>query len=83
MEDMKAADIARELHEMSRNDGRSCFRADDHKLADALEELPEDEQVQLISELDTERAADILEEMDPDDAADLIAELAPEWPRCC
>jgi Mg/Co/Ni transporter MgtE len=43
-----------------------------------LEELPEDEQVQLISELDTERAADILEEMDPDDAADLIAELAPE-----
>ena len=51
---------------------------DDHKLADALEELPEDEQVQLISELDTERAADVLEEMDPDDAADLIAELAPE-----
>ena len=39
---------------------------------------PEDEQVQLISELDVDRAADILEEMDPDDAADLIAELAPE-----
>ena len=51
---------------------------DDQKLADALEELPEDEQVQLIQGLDPERAADVLEEMDPDDAADLIAELAPE-----
>jgi Mg/Co/Ni transporter MgtE len=80
MEDMKAADIARELHEMSRERRAEVASAlDDHKLADALEELPEDEQVQLISELDTERAADILEEMDPDDAADLIAELAPRW----
>ena len=79
MEDMKAADIARELHEMSRERRAEVASAlDDHKLADALEELPEDEQVQLISELDIERAADILEEMDPDDAADLIAELAPE-----
>jgi flagellar motility protein MotE (MotC chaperone)/sporulation protein YlmC with PRC-barrel domain len=79
MEDMKAADIARELHEMSRERRAEVASAlDDRKLADALEELPEDEQVQLISELDTERAADILEEMDPDDAADLIAELPPE-----
>ena len=79
MEDMKAADVARELHEMSPERRAEVASAlDDHKLADALEELPEDEQVQLISELDTERAADILEEMDPDDAADLIAELAPE-----
>jgi Mg/Co/Ni transporter MgtE len=79
MEDMKAADVARELHDMSPERRAEVASAlDDHKLADALEELPEDEQVQLISELDTERAADILEEMDPDDAADLIAELAPE-----
>ncbi len=79
MEDMKAADIARELHEMTPARRAEVASAlDDHKLADALEELPEDEQVQLISELDTERAADVLEEMDPDDAADLIAELAPE-----
>jgi flagellar motility protein MotE (MotC chaperone)/sporulation protein YlmC with PRC-barrel domain len=79
MEDMKAADIARELHEMTPARRAEVASAlDDHKLADALEELPEDEQVQLISELDTERAADVLEEMDPDDAADLIAELAPD-----
>jgi Mg/Co/Ni transporter MgtE len=79
MEDMKAADIARELHEMSPERRAEVASAlDDRKLADALEELPEDEQVQLISILDIDRAADILEEMDPDDAADLIAELAPE-----
>ena len=79
MEDMKPADVARELHDMSPERRAEVASAlDDPKLADALEELPEDEQVQLISELDTDRAADILEEMDPDDAADLIAELAPE-----
>ncbi len=79
MEDMKSADIARELHEMSPERRTEVASAlDDHKLADALEELPEDEQVQLIQSLDTDRAADILEEMDPDDAADLIAELTPE-----
>ncbi len=79
MEDMKPADVARELHEMSserRNEVAAAL--DDAKLANALEELPEDEQVQLITDLPTDRAADILEEMDPDDAADLIAELAPD-----
>ena len=79
MEDMKAADVARELHDMTPERRAEVASAlDDQKLADAIEELPEDEQVQLIKELSTERAADILEEMDPDDAADLIAELAPE-----
>jgi flagellar motility protein MotE (MotC chaperone)/sporulation protein YlmC with PRC-barrel domain len=77
--EMKAADVARELHEMTPERRTEVASAlDDQKLANALEELPEDEQVQLISRLDVERAADILEEMDPDDAADLIAELAPE-----
>ena len=79
MEDMKPADVARELHDMSPERRAEIASAlDDGRLADALEELPEDEQVQLITELDTDRAADVLEEMDRDDAADLIAELAPE-----
>lgn len=79
MEDMKPADVARELHELSpqrRTDVATAL--DDEKLADALEELPEDEQVQLIQSLDVERAAAVLEEMDADDAADLIAELPAE-----
>ena len=50
---------------------------DDERLADVLEELPEDTQVKILASLADERAADILEEMDPDDAADLLAELAP------
>ena len=43
-----------------------------------LEELPEEDQVEILEHLDSERAADILEEMSADDAADLIADLAPE-----
>ena len=79
MEDMKPADVARELHDMSPERRAEIASAlDDGRLADALEELPEDEQVALITVLDTDRAADVLEEMDRDDAADLIAELAPE-----
>ncbi|MCW2804348.1 MAG: hypothetical protein QOF52_1950 [Propionibacteriaceae bacterium] len=79
MEDMKAADVARELHDMTPERRVEVASAlDDQKLADAIEELPEDEQVEIIKELSNERAADVLEEMDPDDAADLIAELTPE-----
>ena len=50
----------------------------DEQLADAFQELPEDEQVSLLSSLEVERAADVLEEMDPDDAADLIGDLPDE-----
>ncbi len=79
MLDMKPADVARELHDMTPDRRAQVAQAlDDRQLADAIEELPEDEQVSLISLLDPERAADVLEEMDPDDAADLISELTDE-----
>jgi Mg/Co/Ni transporter MgtE len=51
---------------------------DDERLADVLEELPEDDQVEILRGLGRERAADILETMQPDDAADLLSELSPE-----
>ena len=51
---------------------------DDERLADVLEELPEEDQVEILGHLDSERAADVLEEMSADDAADLIADLPPE-----
>ncbi len=79
MADMKPADVARELHDMS--PGRRAEVAsqlDDEQLADVVEELPEEHQIELLTALDNERAADILEEMNPDDAADLIKELPPE-----
>ena len=79
LSEMKPADVARELHEMSPERRAEVVEAlDDELLAEALEEMPEAEQVRVIQTMDAERAADILEEMDPDDAADLIAELAPE-----
>ena len=48
---------------------------DDERLADVLQELPEDDQVDLLTSLADERAADVLEAMDDDDAADLLGEL--------
>ncbi len=48
---------------------------EDERLADLLEELPEQEQLRIIEGLDLERAAHVLEEMEPDDAVDLLAEM--------
>ncbi len=74
--DMNPADIAKELHDMDPRQRVEVLDAlDDDMLAEAIEELPEEEQIEVISALDTERAADVLEEMDPDDAADLIRDL--------
>lgn len=78
LEEMKPADVARELHDLTpARRAEVAAGLNDEVLADALEELPEDEQILLISALQLERAADVLEEMDPDDAADLIADLEP------
>lgn len=74
--EMKAADVAKELHDLDPERLSAVIDAlDDETLAEAMEELPEDEQIELISALEVDRAADVLGEMDPDDAADLISEL--------
>ena len=75
-EDLKAADLADMLHEMTeKRRVEVANELQDERLADVLQELPDDDQVQILSHLDVERAADVLEEMDPDDAADLLHEL--------
>jgi Mg/Co/Ni transporter MgtE len=51
---------------------------DDERLADVLEELPEEEQIDILEELEDERAAEVLDLMEPDDAADLMANLPKE-----
>jgi Mg/Co/Ni transporter MgtE len=67
------------LHELSaKRRGEVAAALDDERLADVLEELPEDDQVEILAKLEGERAADVLEAMAPDDAADLLAELPPE-----
>ncbi|MEV4901732.1 CBS domain-containing protein [Citricoccus sp. NPDC055426] len=76
-EDLKAADLADVLHEMTaKRRVEVAAELQDGRLADVLQELPDDDQVEIISNLDIERAADVLEEMDPDDAADLLHELS-------
>ncbi|MDO5076514.1 CBS domain-containing protein [Corynebacterium sp.] len=78
-EDMRPADIASLMHNLSSKQRREVAEElDDERLADILQELPEDHQTEVIEALNIERAADVLEEMDPDDAADLLGELPDE-----
>ena len=75
-EDMRPADIANELHNLSDKRRIEVARAlDDERLADVLEEMEEDEQVEILEMLADERAADVLEAMAPDDAADVLNEM--------
>lgn len=74
--DHKPADLAAALMEMSPSRSAEIAAAlDDERLADVLEELPEEDQITLLGTLRNERAADVLEAMDPDDAADLLGDL--------
>jgi Mg/Co/Ni transporter MgtE len=67
------------VHELSAKRRAEVAAAlDDRRLADVLEELPEDDQVEILGKLELDRAADVLEEMGPDDAADLLGELPSE-----
>jgi flagellar motility protein MotE (MotC chaperone)/sporulation protein YlmC with PRC-barrel domain len=78
-EELKAADLADALHDLSaRRRGEVAAALPDDKLADVLEELPEDDRVEILTHLATDRAADVLEAMQPDDAADLLSELPAE-----
>ncbi len=69
-------ELARRLHGMAEVERtRAVLSLADADLANALEELPEDVQAELLPLLGVERGADVLEEMEPDDAADLLSEL--------
>ena len=81
MRQMHAADVAERIRALPLARRKQLAELmEDDRLADLLEELPEDEQLNLIEGLDLERAAHVLEEMEPDDAADLLGEL-PETTR--
>ena len=77
--EMRPADVANRIRSLPlAKRQRLAEIMEDERLADLLEELPEDEQIRIIEGLDLERAADVLEAMDPDDAADLLGELPAE-----
>jgi len=81
MREMHAADVAERIRALPLGRRRQLAELmEDERLADLLEELPEDEQIRLLEGLDPTRAAHVLEEMEPDDAADLLGEL-PEAER--
>lgn len=76
LREMRPADVANRIRALPlEKRQRLAEIMEDDRLADLLEELPEDEQIRIIEGLDLERAADVLEAMDPDDAADLLGEL--------
>jgi len=78
-EDLKPADLAEVIHDLSaRRRSEVAAALDDDRLADVIQELPEDDQVEILAGLAVGRAADVLEAMEPDDAADLLAELPKE-----
>ncbi len=73
---MRPADVAVTLQEMTDQRRQEVAAAmPDDMLADVIEELPDDDQVELLSSLTDERAADVLEAMNDDDAADLLGEM--------
>ncbi len=75
-EDLKPADLAERIHELSPQRRAEVADAlDDETLADVLEELPDDDRVEILTHLASERAADVLEVMQPDDATDLLSDL--------
>ncbi|MEY3453449.1 MAG: magnesium transporter MgtE N-terminal domain-containing protein [Ilumatobacteraceae bacterium] len=51
---------------------------EDERLADVLEELPEEEQLRLIEGLDLERLNNVFDEMEYDDLADLLGKMGNE-----
>lgn len=73
---LRPADLAAQLQGMPDKRQQEVAEAlNDDRLADVMEELPEEDQINIISGLTDERAADILEKMNDDDAADLLREL--------
>ena len=76
--ELHAADLATTLLDLPQKRRQEVAEElPDERLADALEEMSEDDQVGILDRLDDERAGDVLDEMEPDDAADLLAQIAP------
>lgn len=73
---LRPADLAAQLQGMPDKRQQEVAEAlNDDRLADVMEELPEEDQINIITGLTDERAADVLEKMNDDDAADLLREL--------
>jgi len=76
LRDMHPSDVAGVVRALPLSQRRQLAAAmDDDRLADLLEELPEEEQLRLIEGLGLDRIVDVLDEMEYDDLADLLHEM--------
>ncbi|MET0144413.1 MAG: CBS domain-containing protein [Ilumatobacteraceae bacterium] len=76
LRDMHPAEVAAVVRALPLAQRRQLAGAmDDDRLADLLEELPEEEQVRLVEGLDLDRLVGVLDEMEYDDLADLLGEM--------
>ncbi|HEY4375573.1 MAG TPA: CBS domain-containing protein [Acidimicrobiales bacterium] len=79
LRDLHPTDVATRLSNLPlAKRQRMAELLEDDRLADLIEELPDEEGVRIIEGLDVDRAAHVLEEMEPDDAADLLGDLSEE-----
>ena len=79
LRDMHPSDVAMVVRNLPLQQRRLLAGSmDDDRLADLLEELPEDEQLRLIEGLDLDHLLGVLEEMEFDDLADLLGEMPGE-----
>jgi CBS domain-containing protein len=76
LRDMHPSDVAAVVRNLGLQQRRLLADAmDDERLADLLEELPEDEQLRLIEGIDPDRLLGVLDEMELDDLTDLLGEM--------
>jgi CBS domain-containing protein len=79
LRDMHPSDVAAVVRNLGLQQRRQLADAmDDERLADLLEELPEDEQLRLIEGIDPDRLLGVLDEMELDDLTDLLGEMPGE-----
>lgn len=76
LRDFHPAEVAAFVRALSNEKRRQIAEAmDDERLADVLEELPEEEQVRIVESLDRDRLEGVFYEMDFDDLADLLGQM--------
>ena len=79
LRNMHPSDVAAFIAALPVEQRRTIAAAmDDERLADVLEELPEEEQLRLIEGLDLDRLNSVFDEMEFDDLADLLGKMGNE-----
>jgi Mg/Co/Ni transporter MgtE len=79
LRDVHPAEVAAFMRALTAEQRRQIAEAmDDERLADVLEELPEEEQVRIVESLDHDRLEGVFDEMEFDDLADLLGQMPEE-----